>query len=162
MRRIAALACIALVLSACHNGPISYTVQTPQSPESAFACSLRKVNELGYTVTNSNKEAGFIAAEKHTTKTAMKLFTNQELQDQLTISIFESGNGKQTIRATAGTTTQRSTIFSQQTKTDQPSKDGIGAANDLLLACGEGAVTKQANAERYEAQRPARLSREAH
>jgi hypothetical protein len=143
LMRSPSIAVLLCSVSACATSPISFLVASPQPADAVFACALRKVNELGYTVTNSNKDAGFIAAQKDRSNAVAKFLSNEEKEDQLTISIFSAADGKRQLRATAGSSKKRSTIFSQQTSTEAPSKEGIGAANDLLLACGEGVVSRQ-------------------
>ena len=61
---ISAISMVALV--DCSSSPISYFASSPIPQDGLYTCALRKVNELGYTVTNTNKEAGFITAERQT------------------------------------------------------------------------------------------------
>ena len=94
---------LALILAGCATAPVSYLVAAPQPSDAAYACALRKVNELGYTVTNSNKEAGFISADKQTSGLGTKIWSGAEYHDQLTVSVYgDSASGGRKIRATAG------------------------------------------------------------
>jgi hypothetical protein len=55
-----------VILGACAGAPRSFVAPTPRETGDAYASALSKVNELGYTVTNTSKEAGFIQATKQT------------------------------------------------------------------------------------------------
>lgn len=132
-----------LLLCSCATGPVSYLSATPKTLDDAYSCALAKVNELGYTITNTNKDAGFIAGTKQTSGLGTKLLTGSEYHDQLTVSIFNQANGGRTMRATAGRVDQRASLLGTSTNTVKPSAAGIADANDVLLACGEGAVSKQ-------------------
>lgn len=135
---------LAVLQMACNAGPVSYLVATPAPSETAYACALRKLNELGYTVTNANKEAGFIAGDKQTSGIGTQLLTGQQYHDQLTVSIFDAAAGAgRKIRATSGKIAQSSNIFGSSQKGVAPSDKGKADANDLLLACGTGPVSKQ-------------------
>ncbi len=144
MGRVLTLVAIALAVSSCRTAPISYLSLTPRPLDDAYACSLRKVNELGYTVSNTSKEAGFITGTKQTSGLGTKLLTGSEYHDQLTVSIFDAPNaGGRTIRVTAGRADRRSNLFGTSTQAVKPSKAGTSDANALLAACGQGAVTQQ-------------------
>lgn len=138
------------LLAACQGGPVSYLVATPQPVESAYACALRKVNQLGYVVTNTNKEAGFITADKQTTGAFVAALSGQRYHDQITISVFEAGEGKaRQIRATSARVKESVTLIGTQQQGVGPSDSGKQDANDILLACGEGPVSKQGALEYF-------------
>lgn len=146
MRRMQLMMVLSAVIGAgaCAGGPSSYVVAAPQPQDAAFACALAKVNELGYTVENSNKESGLIVATKDRTTGAARFLTNRQNHDHLTISIFDAtGNGGRKIRATIGSITKTATLLSSSSREDGPSKEGVDAANQILLACGQGAVSMQ-------------------
>ena len=130
-------------VSACATAPISYTSATPRPLDDAYTCALRKINELGYTVSNASKDAGFIAGTKQTSGLGTQILTGSQYHDQLTISIFESGDGARTIRATAGRVDQKTSLFGTSATGVAPTDKGTGDANAVLTACGNGAVTKQ-------------------
>jgi hypothetical protein len=148
MRTIAStLAFLALV--GCSGGhPISYFALTPQPSPDAYACALRKVNELGYTITNTSKDAGFLTADKQTTGTMHKILTNSEVHDQLTVSVFDDAATQQRkVRVTAGTTEAKTGLLGgTSTSAQSPSDSGIADANSVLSACATGPITKQARA----------------
>jgi hypothetical protein len=138
-----------LVLAGCSGGhPISYFALTPQPSPDAYTCALRKVNELGYTITNTSKDAGFLTADKQTTGTMHKLLTNGEVHDQLTVSVFDDAATQQRkVRVTAGTTEAKSGLLGgTSTSAQSPSDSGIADANSVLSACATGPITKQSSA----------------
>ena len=146
MRSGSLVTAIAVVLSGCATAPISFLSSTPRPLDDAYSCALRKVNELGYTVSNTNKDAGFITGTKQTSGLGTKLLTGSEYHDQLTVSIFDdSAAGGRRIRVTAGRVDQKSNLFGTSTHAIQPSTAGIGDANTVLTACGSGPVTQQSD-----------------
>ncbi|HEY4302835.1 MAG TPA: hypothetical protein VGM82_00095 [Gemmatimonadaceae bacterium] len=151
-RRILLTASASLLTAACGGKPISYLVTTPQPSETVYGCALRKMNELGYTITNTSREAAFVAGTKQTSGTARKIFTGDEYHDQLTVSVFDdTKTGQRTMRATTGRVNQKSNLFGTSSSSIDPSDTGKQDANDLLLACGEGAVSKQPTGNQFEA-----------
>lgn len=134
------------LLGACSTAPLSYVSATPRPLEDAYACSLRKLNELGYTVSNTNREAGFISGTKQTSGLGTQILTGSQYHDQLTVSIFDSENGGRQIRATAGRVDRNTSILGTSTTGVAPTPAGIADADALLKACGDGTVTKQGDA----------------
>lgn len=146
MRRTVAFVA-ALLLAGCKTTPVSYFAITPQPIGDAYSCALRKVNELGYTVTNTNREAGFITADKQTTGTMTKLFTGSEYHDVITVSVFDDpATGGRKIRVTAASSNEQSSLLGTSKNNIAPSDKGQTDANALLTACGQGPITKQARA----------------
>jgi hypothetical protein len=129
----------------CGGTPVSYFSLTPQPSADAYTCAIRKVNELGYTVTNTNKDAGFITADKQMTGAMHKVLLGSEEHDQLTVSIFDDPATQQRkLRVTAAATTASSNLFGTKTSAKSPSDAAMADANALLSACAEGPITKQA------------------
>jgi RNA 3'-terminal phosphate cyclase len=109
---------------------------------------MRKINELGYTVTNTNKEAGFITAEKQTSGLGTALLTGRKYQDQLTVAIFDdtATNGRK-LRVTAAQATENALAFGNASKTGvAPSNSGKADAQAVLSACSEGSAASQQTA----------------
>ena len=81
----------ALLVAACgKSSPIfSFAINTPSPSGDAYTCSLRKINDLGYTVTNTNREAGFITAEKTTSTGFSRVMSGNQWHSVLTVSIFD-------------------------------------------------------------------------
>lgn len=136
-------AALLLLAAACSTAPVSYLVTTPQPTDAVYACALRKVNELGYTVTNTNKDAGFITGVKQTGSGFTQVMTGRHTSDQLTVAIFTDAAGKKTVRATTGQVSKKTNLFGTSEEPAAPSEAGMHDANDLLLACGEGPVSRQ-------------------
>lgn len=140
-------------LAGCNTAPISYLATSPQPEDATYACVLRKVNELGYTIQNTNKEAGFVAGEKQTSGLGTAILTGRQYHDILTVSIFDDGKGGKTVRATTGQSNESAFNFGAASKTGQkPSNTGKKDAKEVLSACTQGAVTEQASTERFRAQ----------
>lgn len=143
MRRPFAL--LVVLLIGCQTTPVSYFSTTPQPIPDAYSCALRKVNELGYTVTNTNREAGFITADKQTSGVFTKAFTGAEYHDVITVSIFDDPSaGGRKIRVTSGSSNRQSSLLGTSSENIAPSDKGQKDANALLSACAEGPITKQA------------------
>ena len=138
------LAAAVLVLVACGGTPVSFIALAPQPAQTSYDCALRKVNELQYTVTNTNREAGFIQADHQASGLATKLFTGSEYHDQLTISVFgDSASGGRKMRVTAARTKIQANLFGNQTGAESPSEPAKAAANEILRVCGTGPVSVQ-------------------
>jgi hypothetical protein len=136
-----ALVSSVLLVEACSSAPVSFSSTTPQPLEAAYGCALRKVNQLGYTVTNTNKDGGFINAEKQTSSGLGEFLTSKKYHDVVTVAIFDDGTGGRTMRVTAAGSEQRTGLFSSASKGDKaPSKDGKADANAILSACAQGAA----------------------
>jgi hypothetical protein len=102
MKHYLAVAAIILTVGACSTSPESFTIRTPSPSNDAFTCVQRKINELGFTVENADRDAGFLRASRQTSGLGTAILVNRKYHDQLTIAIFESGDGTtQTIRVTA-------------------------------------------------------------
>ncbi len=141
-RSLLALTSCTMMLG-CSTKPISYLTTTPRPAEDAYACALRMVNQLGYTVTNTSAAAGFIAGTKQTSGLGTRILTGSEYHDQLTVSVFGDEDGGRRIRVTAGRIDQNSNLFGTSTKSMKPSDSGKNDATTLLGECGSGAVTEQ-------------------
>ena len=98
------------LLAGCVHGPTSYRSLTPATGEVAYDCALRRVNELGYTVTETNKEAGFIVGDKQTSGWT-EYITGRRHFDRLTVSIFDADSAWRTVRVTAASMQERTRLF---------------------------------------------------
>jgi hypothetical protein len=145
MRRLITLFALVTAVACGKSGPISFLATTPSPAPDAYTCSLRKINELGYTVTNTNREAGFITGEKSTTGTFTRAMTGSQYASILTVSIFDDAAARK-IRVSAGQSRERSNLFTTSKSTEPPSDVGVADAKALLNACGQGEITQQARA----------------
>jgi hypothetical protein len=101
------------------------------------------VNELGYTVTNTDRGGGFITADKQR-RGALLVLTGREDQDRLTVSIFDdSTSQRRKVRVTAVTISTSAGTSGSRTVTKAPSDVAISDANALLSSCSEGPSTRQ-------------------
>jgi VCBS repeat-containing protein len=149
MRSLNRFAVLSLAaLAACANAPRSYMVTTPQPADAAYSCAVSQINQLGYTLANTNAAGGMIVAEKQSSGLGLKLMFGQTKRDQLTVSIFDGANGTgRQIRVTAAETGERANIVGTSHEgATKPSDKAVADANTLLLACGTGPVTKQSSA----------------
>lgn len=138
---------ILLFAGACKTAPISYFAVTPQPAADAYTCALRKINELGYTISNTNKEAGFITGDKQTSGLGTRLLSGSQYTSVLTVSIFDAPStvGRR-MRVTAAQVRERSNLFTTSKNAEKPSDVGISDAKTVLEACTEGGITRQASA----------------
>jgi hypothetical protein len=147
MRTLARIGLL-VALSACSTSPKSYSVTTPQPADAAYSCAIRQINQLGYTLANSNAAGGMIIAEKQSSGLGSKIFLGRTNRDQLTVSIFDGATpGTRQIRVTAAETSERTNLLGTAHEgASKPSDAAIADANALLLACGSGPVSKQSSA----------------
>jgi hypothetical protein len=140
------IAAALLFVAGCSTGPVSFTGLSPDVSDALYACALRQVNQMGYTVTNTDRDAGFITGEKQTSGLGTALLTGQQYHDLLTVSVFDGSDGKRTMRVTAGQTQQSAVGFGAASRTQVAPKDsGKRDAMSILTACApEGAAQQTA------------------
>jgi hypothetical protein len=102
-----------------------------------FDCALRQLNQLGYTVTNAEKGAGLIVAERQTSGAVSEALTGQKSQDRLTVSIFPAADTSQTtLRVTAAGVAEKAQLFGAASKSGTaPSDHGTADAKAVIRAC---------------------------
>lgn len=139
MRRMRITTLGVFLISACSSAPFSFVAMTPAPSDSALSCALRQINTIGYTVTDKN--AGFIAADKRTSGFLAQLFINLTTWSALTVSVFDGADGEHSLRATAWQTDRKPGSYA--TRSREPTKHGISDANGVLTACGKGEIRQQ-------------------
>jgi VCBS repeat-containing protein len=145
--RVLAVLTITL-LAGCAPRMISYNSATPATSEAAYDCVLRKVNDLGYTVTTTTREGRFVTAQKEYHVSATQVFTRQTYYDQLTVSIFDADSVTRKIRITTTGTIDNAHLFTATTsRARAPSDRAQADASAILTACA-GGVTKEGAASR--------------
>jgi hypothetical protein len=151
MKRIVA-GLLALV-AGCSSAPISYSATTPKPLDASYACALSKLNELGYTLANTNKDAGFIQANRQTSTGVSEFLNSRKSFDQLTVAIFDAAPGSKTMRVTAATAQQKAgTMFGKSSETGTaPSTTAKTHANAVLATCAGGTVTQTSSLGTFEA-----------
>jgi hypothetical protein len=129
------LVSVAALLSGCRPTPVSYVAPVPSVAGDAYACALRMVNQLDYTVTNTNRESGFIQAEKHRAGTMEWLLARDDV-DRLTVSIFEDTVPRQnTLRVTASAGRTYQSDGGTRLSSISPSANAKAAAQKLATTC---------------------------
>jgi hypothetical protein len=138
--RMAMGACLLASLVGCSSAPISYAASSPTPQDGLYACALRTVNELDYSVTTTNKDAGFISAEHRTSTGLGEDLTVQKYHDVLTISILEQpAGGPRRLRVTVGQTRRTTVLLGRSSESNiAPSDKGKADANTVLAACAPG------------------------
>ncbi len=132
------------LLAGCAAKQISFNSVTPATGDASYDCVLRKVNELGYTVTASNREARFLSAAREFHKSATQAFTRQRYYDRLTVSIVDADSAWRKIRITTEGTVERDNALAGQTSRAKAPTDSVQAdASAILIACARSAVTKE-------------------
>jgi hypothetical protein len=146
MRKLIALATFATA-AACSTSPQSYVVTTPQPVDAAFGCATRQINQMGYTISNTNSAGGLIVAERQSSGLATRFLTGTTSRDQLTVSIFDGATpGTRQIRVTAAETSEHTNLITTGHQgASKPSDKAVADANALLLACGAGPVSRQSS-----------------
>jgi hypothetical protein len=129
-------------LVGCSSAPISYAASSPTPQDGLYACALRTVIELDYTVTATNKDAGFITAEHRTSTGLGEDLTVQRYHDVLTVSILDqTGGGSRRLRVTVGQTRRTTVLLGRSSEANiAPSDKGKADANTILAACAPGSA----------------------
>ena len=153
MKRILLVLAVTSIGGCVSSAPISYMAATPETGDAAYSCALAKLNEIGYTITNANKDAGFIAADRQTTGAVMEFLGGKKYHDELTVSVFDAGGGNRKLRVTAAQTEENAGyMFGKASASGiAPSKSGKADANTILAACSQGPVTTASTAQVFEA-----------
>ena len=125
----------------CVHGPISYHSVTPATGDEAYGCALRRVNELGYTVTKTNKEAGFIVGDKQTSGWTEQL-TGRRHFDRLTVSIFDADSAWRTVRVTAASMQERTRLLVAPQSAVSTRESAKADASAVVTACSNGTMAK--------------------
>ncbi|MEJ2503665.1 MAG: hypothetical protein P8177_10215 [Gemmatimonadota bacterium] len=136
------LPALALLLTACGAaGPTSFTAPVPRSADAdPYACALRQVNELGFTVVDADRASGFLVAEKQTTGALETFFGDAHEFDRLTVSIYDDGADGRTLRVTAGEVSRGG---EEASGSESPEASGIEAAQAVLRACSTGEIRQR-------------------
>ncbi len=138
---------LVLFATACSSAPISYMATTAAPEASAYECALRKINELGYTVTNADKGAGLILADHQTSSGVGEFMSGKKYRDVLTVSIFDAADSAagRNLRVTASQSTEATwALFGNASKSQTaPSESGKADAAALLHACAPGAAVHE-------------------
>lgn len=138
----ATLAALPAMIVACSSAPISYSSTTPKPLDATYGCALSKINQLGYTIANTNKDAGFIQASRQTSSGIGEVISGAKTFDYLTVAVFDAAGGAKTLRVTASSGQQKAnTFFGKASETGgAPSKNAKSHAAALLASCA-GPVT---------------------
>lgn len=123
---IAASACMPTL------GPVAYVASLPPAQEGTFTCAYRTLNEMGFTVTDVDQSAGFIAAEKW-------LESPYRIHDKLTVSVYDAPAGDtRTLRVTA-----LHPPHGEKSSNSAPSAHGRAAARIVTETCAPGSAPVQ-------------------
>jgi hypothetical protein len=129
------------LLAGCVHGPTSYHSLTPATSDVAYNCALRRVNELGYTVTETNKESGFIVGDKQTS-TWTEGITGRRHFDRLTVSIYAADTAWRAVRVTAASMQERTRAFSGSLSPTSTRDQVKADATAVVTACTDGVIAK--------------------
>lgn len=123
--------------------PISFNSPTPDTGDVAYGCALRKVNELGYTVTNTSRDGKFVTGIKQTSGAVQQFMLGTKYKDQLTVSIFDADSTTRKVRVTAASVQERSTLLGSSSDGKAPSDAAKADANEVLRACSKGVIAQE-------------------
>ncbi len=141
--RILAVLTVAL-LAGCAAHSISYNSLTPASGDASYDCVVRKVNDLGYTVTTTNREARYLTAAREFHKSATQAFTRQRYYDRLTVSIVDADSTSRKIRITIeGAVDNEHTFTATTSRAKAPTERAQTDVIAILTACAGGLATKE-------------------
>jgi hypothetical protein len=97
MKLILTVLVAAFTVVACVNMGTPATIVTSASPEAAFTCALRAVNELGFTVTTSERAGGLLRAEKRDGG-FIEAFVGTAYYTELTVTVSPSPSGQTSLQ----------------------------------------------------------------
>lgn len=140
--RILAIATVFASIAGCVAPPAVYVGTTPSPTDAAYACALRQVNELGYTVIAADKASGFISGMKQTFGRFAPLVGGKAKRDQLNVAVYPADSGSGRMRITASSERETRTILKTSIDGISPSARVRGDASAILSACTDGAITK--------------------
>jgi hypothetical protein len=129
------------LLAGCIHGPTSYRSLTPATSDVAYNCALRRVNELGYTVTETNKESGFIVGDKQTS-TWTEGITGRRHFDRLTVSIYAADTAWRAVRVTAASLQERTRLFVGEQSSVSTRETAKADASAVVTGCTDGVIAK--------------------
>jgi hypothetical protein len=128
---------VGALLAGCQGRPVSYVALTPRPIGDSYTCSFRLVNERGYTVTNADRAAAFIAAEKHRNGVMQTILAREEV-DRLTIAIYgDSASQQSRMRLTVSATRLSQSETGSRQESINPSDAAIADAQAVLARCAE-------------------------
>lgn len=144
----AAILGVVVVLGGCVTAPVSFTGLSPDSQDAMFSCALRRVNELGYTVTNTDRDAALITGTKQTSGFGTALLTGSNYHEQLTVSVYEGADGRRTMRVTAAQVQEDAEGLGRGSRSSSaPGDIGKADAMAVLTSCApEGAAQQTTTA----------------
>ncbi len=142
--RIVAVLTAVLLAAGCAAKSRSFNSPTPATSGASYDCVLRKLNELGYTVTSASRESRLITARKEFHKSATQAFTRQSYFDRLIISIADADSSTRTVQITATGSVENAHLLTGTTsRAKAPSDMGQTDASAILTACAGDLVTKE-------------------
>ncbi|HEX2201664.1 MAG TPA: hypothetical protein VHG91_00125 [Longimicrobium sp.] len=108
------------------------------SPDESFSCAMREVNELGYTVADADRGAGFLRAERDRTSLGDALLGGVQRFDQLTLTVFPREDRRTVLRVvTDGYEVEARGENRGGRVSGVPSPRADEDARAILSACGE-------------------------
>jgi hypothetical protein len=147
MKTIAVLLVFAL-LTGCSTKPVSFSSPMLLPQDAAFSCAFRQVNELGYTVTNTDKGAGYLTAEKVTRSHSLGSLGSNTHRDLLTVSIYATDSATRTMRVIAASSRDERSPVMVRTNGAKPSDQVRKDAGALLDACVKAGMRRDAGPAR--------------
>ena len=147
MKTIAVLLVFVLV-TGCNTKPVSFSSPMLLPQEAAFNCAFKQVNELGYTVTNADKGAGYLTAEKQTRSHSLGDLGSNTHHDRLTVSIYASDSATRTTRVIAASDREEHSLVMVRTAGAKPSDQVRKDAGVLLDACVKAGMRRDAGPAR--------------
>jgi hypothetical protein len=139
MKKIATTLALVLV-AGCSTKPLAVISPTTLPMDAAFDCAFRQLNVLGYTVTSTDKAAGYIYAEKQTRSKSLGVLGGNASYDRLTVAIYDADSTLHKIRVIASSEKEAHSLVGVQLSPRRPSDQVKADADALLAACEKGAV----------------------
>ena len=141
MKKIATILLVALA-TGCVTKPVQVSALTILPVDSVFACVFKQVNDRGYTVTSSDKSAGFLTAEKQTRAKSLGLVGTKTNSDRLTVSIYSADGATRNIKIAASSDREELSFVGTQKRGARPSEQVQADADSVVSVCKKSAVSK--------------------
>jgi hypothetical protein len=132
-----AIILLTILVSSCAIAPQHYEGRAFTPVNDTYTCVMRQLTQLGYTVQDADRGAGFIRAEKQTSGLGTALLVGQHMFDQISVTVLESSEGA-LLRIAAGSANQQALGFNQGSR-------NVRAPSTAVKKDGEHIMSQCAN-----------------
>jgi hypothetical protein len=137
MRIIAVPLVLALAAGCLSKKPFVFTSIVPLPLEVTFSCAARQVNQLGYTIKQTDTTRGYLVAEKLTKSHMLGSMGGNSRYDLLTVSVSGADSATRKMEVTAASEREDVTPMAVRRSPIRPSDQVQTDGGKVLNACNE-------------------------